>query len=190
MQSLEARIVKDGVVKAHDVLKVDSFLNHNIDVALLNEIGEEFHRIFASEGVTKILTIEASGIGVACITAQYFNVPVLFAKKSKTINISDEVYSAPVKSYTHDKTYMARVSKEYLGKDDRVLILDDFLARGEALHALSDICTQAGAKVVGAGIVIEKAYQGGGDLLRTAGIRVESLARIKSMTEDGKIVFC
>ncbi len=188
MKLLEERIRRDGRVLGGDVLKVDSFLNHQIDVPFLLELGKEFHRLFSENGVNKILTIEASGIGVACLTAQFFSCPVVFAKKSKTSNIAADFYSAPVHSYTHGVTNNIVVSKSYLNSEDRVLIVDDFLANGCALEGLTEVCRQAGATVVGCGIVIEKQYQGGGDKLRAAGVRVESLAAIASMNEDG-IVF-
>ncbi len=191
MQLLEQRIVKDGKVKSGNVLKVDSFLNHQIDVVLLNEIGKEFFRLFGDCGVTKILTIEASGIAIASITAQYFNVPVLFAKKNKTKNISGDVYTAKVESFTHGITYDIIVSKDFLNENDRVLIIDDFLANGKALIGLIGLVEAAGASIAGAGIAVEKAFQNGGEYIRNEkGIRVESLARIKSMSEDGGIVFC
>ena len=188
MELLEQRIIKDGVVKKGNVLKVDSFLNHMIDVPFVCELGKEFRRLFETSGVTKILTIEASGIGLACLTAQYFGVPVVFAKKSRTSNISSEVYSTPVESYTHGNTNNVIVSKQYLGAGDRVLIIDDFLATGNALKGLIELCRLAGADVVGCGIAIEKRYQHGGDALRAENIRVESLALIDSM-ENGNIVF-
>ena len=189
MELLKERIRRDGSVKGTDVLKVDSFLNHQIDVALLGEIGKEFQRRFADCGVNKILTIEASGIGIACIVAQYFKVPVLFAKKSKTKNIDGNVYTSSVHSFTHGTDYQVMVSKDFLSPDDRVLLIDDFLANGAALQGLMDIVHQSGADLVGAGICIEKAFQPGGDLLRQSGLRVESLARIAAMNEDG-ITFC
>ena len=189
MKLLEERILRDGECRPGDVLKVDSFLNHQIDVKLLCEIGQEFERLFHNDGVTKILTVEASGIAVACIAAQYFGVPVVFAKKSKTSNIANDVYSAKVASYTHGVTNTVMVSKQYLNSQDRVLIVDDFLAKGQALLGLSEIVRQAGAQVVGAGIVIEKVYQGGGNLLREQGVRVESLARIASLDPENGITF-
>lgn len=190
MQLLQERIQKDGKVFPGNILKVDSFLNHQIDPVLLNEIGKEFHRIFGENGVTKILTIEASGIGIACMTAQFFKVPVLFAKKVKTKNIAASTYTSSVRSFTHGTTYDIIVSKEFLKSDDRVLIIDDFLAKGEALKGLVDIIGQAGATVVGAGIVIEKGFQEGGKLLRESGLRVESLAIVDAMdAETGHIVF-
>lgn len=190
MQLLEERILKDGKVFPGNVLKVDSFLNHQVDVELINEIGKEFYRLFKDCGVNKIFTIEASGIGIACITAQYFHVPVVFAKKTLGKNIAADVYSTPIKSFTHGKTYDVIVSQEFLNKDDRILIIDDFLAQGCALNGLIELINSAGAEIVGAGIVIEKAFQQGGDLIRSEGVRVESLARIESMTDDGKITFC
>jgi xanthine phosphoribosyltransferase len=190
MKLLEDRILKDGHIGADNVLKVDSFLNHQIDVSFVCELGKEFYRLFKDENITKILTIEASGIGIACLAAQYFGVPVVFAKKTKTINIYSDTYNATVHSYTHKKDYDIVVSKEFLSKEDNVLIIDDFLAKGSALTALLMLIEKAGAKTAGAGIVIEKAYQGGGNLVRDMGIRVESLAKIKSISEKDGIVFC
>lgn len=190
MKLLEDRILKDGHIGADNVLKVDSFLNHQINVNFVCELGKEFYRLFKDENITKILTIEASGIGIACLAAQYFGVPVVFAKKTKTINIYSDTYNATVHSYTHKKDYDIVVSKEFLSKEDNVLIIDDFLAKGSALTALLMLIEKAGAKTAGAGIVIEKAYQGGGDLVRDMGIRVESLAKIKSISKKDGIVFC
>lgn len=190
MKLLEDRILKDGHIGADNVLKVDSFLNHQIDVSFVCELGKEFYRLFKDENITKILTIEASGIGIACLAAQYFGVPVVFAKKAKTINIYSDTYNATVHSYTHKKDYDIVVSKEFLNKEDNVLIIDDFLAKGSALTALLMLIEKAGAKTAGAGIVIEKAYQGGGNLVRDMGIRVESLAKIKSISKKDGIVFC
>lgn len=190
MKLLEDRILKDGHIGADNVLKADSFLNHQIDVNFVCELGKEFYRLFKDENITKILTIEASGIGIACLAAQYFGVPVVFAKKTKTINIYSDTYNATVHSYTHKKDYDIVVSKEFLSKEDNVLIIDDFLAKGSALTALLMLIEKAGAKTAGAGIVIEKAYQGGGNLVRDMGIRVESLAKIKSISEKDGIVFC
>ena len=189
MELLKQRIRKDGTVKGNDVLKVDSFLNHQMDVALFAEIGKEFKRLYADCGVNKILTIEASGIGIACVTAQSFHCPVVFAKKSQSKNIDGAVYSTKVKSFTHGKVYDVIVSKKFLGPEDRVLIIDDFLANGAALEGLIDLVRQAGATLVGAGIVVEKAFQPGGDRLRAQGVRVESLARVKSMSEETGVVF-
>ncbi|MBR0365380.1 MAG: xanthine phosphoribosyltransferase, partial [Clostridia bacterium] len=165
MELLKQRILKDGQVKAGNVLKVDRFLNHQIDVELLNEIGKEFKRRFDGERIDKILTVEASGIGIACIAAQYFNVPVVFAKKSHTKNIAGEVYTRSVRSFTHGRVYDIIVSKDFLHKGERVLIIDDFLANGCALIGLSELLKDAGAEIVGAGIVIEKAFQQGGKLV-------------------------
>lgn len=186
MKLLEDRILRDGQFLPGNVLKVDSFINHQIDVQFVNELGREFERRFHDEGITKILTIEASGIGIACLTAQHFGVPVVFAKKSKTTNIFGDVYSATVESYTHGTTSQIIVSEKFLNPEDRVLIIDDFLANGQALNGLIEVVQQAGATVVGAGIVIEKAFQPGGDLIRSRGIRVESLARIAAM--DGTTI--
>lgn len=190
MKLLEDRILKDGHIGADNVLKVDSFLNHQIDVNFVCELGKEFYRLFKDENITKILTIEASGIGIACLTAQYFGVPVVFAKKTKTINIYSDTYNATVHSYTHKRDYDIVVSKDFLNKDDNVLIIDDFLAKGSALTALLMLIEKAGAKTAGAGIVIEKAYQGGGNLVRDMGVRVESLAKIKSISKKDGIMFC
>lgn len=190
MKLLEERIQRDGIVREGNVLKVDSFLNHQIDVELLNEMGKEFFRLFGDLGVNKILTIEASGIGIACIAAQYFKVPVVFAKKTASKNISGDVYTSRVHSFTKGKDYDVMVSKDFLNANDRVLIIDDFLAKGAALIGLADIIGQAGAVVIGAGIAVEKAFQDGGEKVRGMGIRVESLARVKSMSIDGGVVFC
>lgn len=189
MKLLEERIRKDGLILDGNVLKVDSFLNHQIDVPFICELGREFKRLFADEKITKIMTIEASGIGIACLVAQYFDVPVVFAKKNRGNNIAGDVYTAPVVSYTHGRTYDVMVSQKFISADDRVLVIDDFLAVGSALKGLLEVCRQAGATVVGCGIVIEKQYQGGGDKLREQGIRIESLAKIASM-ENGSIKFC
>lgn len=189
MKLLEDRIMRDAKIGEGDVLKVDSFLNHQIDVKFLCELGKEFHRLFADCGVNKILTIEASGIGIACLTAQYFDVPVVFAKKTKTNNIYSDVYTSTVESYTHKRSYEIVVSKEFLLPDDRVLIIDDFLAKGSAICALSDLIESAGAHTVGAGIVIEKSYQSGARLVRERGIRLESLARIESMSVSDGVKF-
>lgn len=188
MKLLEERILRDGQFLPGNVLKVDSFLNHQIDVAFVCQLGQEFERLFHNCGVNKILTIEASGIGIACLTAQYFSVPVVFAKKSKTLNIAGDVYTTSVKSYTHGTTSQIIVSRRFLSPGDRVLIIDDFLANGQALNGLIQLVEDAGATVVGAGIVIEKAFQRGGDLIRSRGVRVESLARIAAM-DDGTITF-
>ena len=184
MELLKQRILKDGTVRPGNIIKVDSFLNHQIDVSLLNEIGKEFKRLFENEKVTKILTIEASGIGVACITAQYFNVPVVFAKKFQTLNLDPDLYSTNVTSYTHGKVYNVVVSKKYINANDSVLLIDDFLANGCALLGLIDIVRQAGATVAGAGVVIEKGFQNGGEIIRDMGIHLESLAIIDNMSDD------
>ncbi len=189
MEILKQRIRRDGEVKGTGVLKVDSFLNHQMDIGLLEEIGKEFRRRFAGCGVNKILTIEASGIGIACITAQSFHCPVVFAKKSQTKNISGAVYTTKVESFTHGRIYDVIVSRRFLGPEDRVLIIDDFLANGAALKGLIDLTDQAGAQLVGAGVVIEKAFQPGGDQVRAMGVRVEALARVKSMSEESGVEF-
>ena len=190
LKLLEDRIRRDGIVRDGGVLKVDSFLNHQLDVAFFTEMAKEFERLYHNCGVNKILTIEASGIGVACITAQVFGCPLVFAKKSKTLNIAGDVWTSRVHSFTHNRDYDIIVSKDYLTSADRVLLIDDFLANGAALRGLIDLCSQAGAEVVGAGICIEKAFQPGGDLIRGSGVRVESLARIRSMSAAGGIEFC
>mgnify|MGYP000984717459 FL=1 len=190
MQLLKDRIRKDGKIKEGNVLKVDSFLNHQMDVKLFKEIGKEFKRRFEGSEINKILTIEASGIGIACVVAECFDVPVVFAKKNKTKNIAGDVYTSKVTSYTHGRVYDIIVSKEYLTKDDKVLLIDDFLANGKALEGLIDLVHQAGAELVGAGIVIEKGFQPGGEELRKQNIRLESLAIVESMDEKtGTIVF-
>ena len=189
MELLKERIRRDGKVKGTDVLKVDSFLNHQMDVELFQEIGKEFKRRFADCEVNKILTIEASGIGIACVAAEYFHCPVIFAKKSKTKNIAGDVYTTKVESFTHGKVYDVIVAKEFLGPGDKVLLIDDFLANGAALEGLARLVKDSGAELVGAGIVIEKAFQPGGDRLRAEGLRVESLARVKSMNEETGVEF-
>lgn len=190
MKLLQERILRDGNVKKGNVLKVDNFLNHQMDIELFNEIGKEFKRIFSDLNINKILTIEASGIGIACIVAQYFNVPVVFAKKAQSINIDGEVYSTKIESFTHKKTYDVIVSRKFLSSEDRVLIIDDFLANGCALAGLIDLVRSAGASVEGIGIVIEKGFQNGGEMIRSMGVRLESLAIVDSMNaEDGSIEF-
>ena len=181
MQLLQDRIRKDGQIKEGNILKVDSFLNHQIDVSLLQEIGKELKRQFEGKEVTKILTIEASGIAIACIAAQYFSCPVIFAKKTKTLNIAGEVYTAKVESFTHQTTNDIIVSKSFLNAEDKVLIIDDFLANGKAIFGLSELVRQAGAELVGAGVVIEKGFQEGGKRLREMGIDLHSLAIVESM---------
>lgn len=190
MKLLEERIRKDGIIGEGDVLKIGSFLNQQIDVGLVSEMGREFHRLFGDAGVTKILTVEASGIAIACLTAPYFGVPVVFAKKSKTSNIAGNVLCAECFSYTHNCVNNLIVPAEFLSADDKVLIIDDFLANGSAVRALCDLAHQAGAEVVGAGIAVEKAYQAGGKELRGQGLRIESLARIASMSVGKGITFC
>ena len=189
MQLMEERIRRNGIVRAGNVLKVDSFLNHQMDIDLFNEMGQEFYRLFGEEHVTKIVPIEASGIGIACVAAQYFHVPVVFAKKSESKNLDGDVYTSAVASFTHNKVYDIRISKKYLNENDRILLIDDFLAKGNALLGLLDVCQQSGATVVGAGIAIEKGFQEGGQLLRKRGLRVESLAIVDAMDENGEIIF-
>ena len=190
MKLLEERIRKDGKVKQGNVLKVDAFLNHQMDVQLFKEMGKEFQKRFANEEINKILTIEASGIGVACMVADVFQVPVVFAKKTQTKNIAGDVYTTQVESFTHGRIYDIIVSKEYLGKDDKVLVIDDFMANGKALEGLIQLVKDSGATLVGAGIVIEKGFQPGGDMLRNQGVHLESLAIVESMDEaTGEIIF-
>ena len=188
MKLLEEKILKDGVIKTGNVLKVDSFLNHQIDVPFVAKLGEEFKKLFADRPINKILTIEASGIGIASIAAMYFNVPVVFAKKASGTNMDKDVYFTKIYSYTHNKVNEVVVSKRFLSVDDHVLIIDDFLANGCALEGLIEIVRQAGATVEGVGIAIEKGFQGGGDKLRASGIRVESLAIVESM-DDCSVTF-
>ena len=183
MKYLEDMIQAQGELRPGGILKVDSFLNHQMDWRLYREMGREFFRLFGSENVSKILTIEASGIGIACVAAQYFEVPAVFAKKAKTKNLGAEVYTAQVESFTHGGTYDVLVSKKYLSPEDRILVIDDFLANGQAALGLRQIVEQAGATLVGVGIAIEKGFQPGGKLLRDLGIHVESLAIIESMTD-------
>ena len=190
MNFLEERILRDGIVKPNNVLKVDSFLNHQMDISLMEEIGQEFHRRFGDKNITKVLTIEASGIGIACFVAREFGVPMVFAKKSHSINIDSEVYNAEVESFTHKKKNNVIVSKKFLNEDDHVLIIDDFLANGCALQGLIAISQSAGATVEGIGIVIEKGFQIGGQIIRNLGIQLESLAIIDAMdSETGAITF-
>lgn len=190
MKLLKDRIRKDGIVKEGNVLKVDSFLNHQMDVKLFHEIGLEFKRRFEGEEINKILTIEASGIGIACVAAEVFDVPVVFAKKNQTKNIAGDVYTSKVESFTHGRVYDIRVAKQFLGKGDKVLVIDDFLANGKALEGLIELINASGATLVGAGIVIEKGFQVGGDLIRSKGVHLESLAIVESMDEKtGEIVF-
>lgn len=190
MKTLQDRIRRDGVVKPGNVLKVDSFLNHQMDVELFGQMAEEWKRRFAGQPVNKILTIEASGIGIACIAAERFGVPVVFAKKSLSVNLDGDLYRAKVESYTHGRVYDVIVSKKYLGPGDHVLIIDDFLANGKALEGLLEIARQAGAKVEGVGIAVEKGFQPGGARLRERGVRIESLAVIEAMDDvSGEIRF-
>lgn len=191
MKLLEERIRKDAEVLPGNVIKVDSFLNHQIDTELVSRCGEEWYEMFKDAGVTKILTIDGSGIGIACLVARHFNVPVLFAKKSNATNkVGDDFYSTTVVSFTHGHEYNVVAKKKFLTKEDRVLIIDDFLANGSAMRALISLVKVAGATVVGCGAAVEKVYQGGGEYIRRLGYRVESLARISSMTDDGNIEFC
>ena len=183
---LEQRILKDGIVKEGNVLRVDSFLNHQLDVLLLEEMGKEFYKRFKSEKITKVLTVEASGIAIACFVAQKFKVPVVFAKKSKSINLSDDVYSAEVESFTHKTKNTVVVTRKYISKNDRVLVIDDFLANGAALQGLISILNQAGASVAGIGIAIEKGFQPGGQFIRNMGYHLESLAIVESMEVEPK----
>ena len=183
MKLLQERILRDGVVKPGNILKVDSFLNHQMDIAFINEIGKEFKRRFAGCPITKILTIEASGIGIAAITAQYFDVPLVFAKKAQSINLDGEMLTTKVESFTHKKVYDVIVAKKFLSPEDHVLLIDDFLANGCALLGLIDLVRSAGATVEGAGIVIEKGFQDGGKKVREMGIRLESLAIIDAMSD-------
>ena len=190
MNFLEKRILKDGVLKEGNVLKVDSFLNHQMDIALMDEIGKEFYRRFCDKPITKILTIEASGIAIAYGVAQQFGVPLVFAKKSKSVNIDNAVYTAEVESFTHKNTNQIIVSKKFLTKDEHVLIVDDFLANGCALQGLISICDQAGATVEGIGIAIEKGFQNGGKIIREAGYQLESIAIVDGMNpETGEVFF-
>ena len=188
MNFLEERILKDGVIKPNNVLKVDSFLNHQMDIELMDRIGEEFYNRFKDQKVTKVLTIEASGIAIACSVARYFKVPVVFAKKSKSINIDGEMYIAEVESFTHKNINKVIVSKKFISDTDKVLIIDDFLANGCAMQGLISITESAGAEVVGLGIAIEKGFQIGGKVLRNLGYRLESLAIVESMDPENHTV--
>ena len=190
MNFLEERIVKDGIVKEGNVLKVASFLNHQMDIDLFNQMGEEFKKRFEGKNINKIVTIEASGIGIACVVAQHFGVPVVFAKKSKSINIEGDMYIAEVESFTHKCKNQVIVSKKFLNEDDHVLVIDDFLANGCALQGLISIINQAGGKVEGIGIAIEKGFQVGGNIIRNLGYQLESLAIVEDMdAKTGKITF-
>ncbi len=190
MKLMEDRIRKDGIIEDGDVLKVGMFLNQQIDVCFISELAKEFYRLYKDAGINKILTIEASGIGLACLCAVPFDVPVVFAKKSKSNNMTGDVYTSNVHSFTHGTDHTAVIPKTMLGPEDRVLLIDDFLARGQALHGLIDLCQQAGATIVGAGVFVEKTYQKGGEEIRGRGVRVESLAMIKSMSVENGIEFC
>ena len=190
MKLLEERIRKDGIVKEGNVLKVDSFLNHQMDTDLFNEMGKEFKRLFAEKPINKILTIEASGIGIACIVAQHFHVPVVFAKKSQSINIDGDVYATKIQSFTHKKVYDVIVSKKYIGKEDHILLIDDFLANGCALEGLIDLVQSAGATVEGIGIAVEKGFQEGGKRIREKGIQLESLAIVDAMDSQTGEITC
>lgn len=190
MKLLEERIRKDGIVKPGNVLKVDSFINHQMDVELISEMGKEWKRLFAEKKINKILTIEASGIGIACIAAVHFNVPVVFAKKTQSINLDGEMYTAEVESFTHKNKNQVIVSKKFLGEDDHVLIIDDFLANGCALQGLIQIVQAAGATVEGIGIAVEKGFQPGGRMIRNLGYQLESLAIVDGMNDEtGEIIF-
>lgn len=189
MKLLEDRIRKDGIVRSGNVLKVDSFINHQMDIALFEEMAKEWKRLFAGKKINKVLTIEASGIGIAAIVAREFQVPVVFAKKSMSINLDDNNYCTQIKSFTHGKIYDVILSKKFLGPDDHVLIIDDFLANGCALIGLMQLVDFAGATVEGIGIAIEKGFQRGGDIIREKGIQLESLAIVDSMDENGNITF-
>ena len=184
MEQLKQRILTEGRVKSGNVLKVDSFLNHQMDIHLFDEMGKAFKERYKEDEITKIVTIEASGIGIACIVARHFNVPVVFAKKSESRNLDGDLYTSPIYSFTHQKEYMVRVSKKFLSAEDKVLVIDDFLANGCALLGLIDIVKKSGATLEGAGIVIEKGFQHGGQQIRDMGVRLESLAIIDSMTDD------
>jgi xanthine phosphoribosyltransferase len=188
MELLKQRILKDGEIQDGGILKVGSFLNHQIDIGLMDEIGRAFYELYKNDGVNKIMTIEASGIAIASMTARHFGVPVVFAKKAKSLNLGSQVYTSRVHSFTYDRDYDVTVDKRYLTKADRVLIVDDFMARGKAMAGLLEICRKAGAEVCGVGICIEKGFQGGGDALRAKGVRIESLA-VLDRIENGQIVF-
>lgn len=188
MEDLKQKIIDEGTVVGSSILKVDSFLNHQLDINFLNKVGKEFYKRFKNQEITKILTIEASGIAVACLTAQYFDVPVVFAKKTESKNLDKETYVSDVHSFTRGITYQIKVSQKYINKYDKILIIDDFLANGRAVLGLKDIIEQAGATLMGVGIVIEKGFQEGGQMLRTNGVNLESLAIVESM-QDGKVRF-
>lgn len=189
MELLEKRIIQDGEILPGNILKVSNFLNHQIDVNLMEQLGEEFFRLYKDSNVTKVLTIESSGIAVGYAVARKFGVPLVFAKKHRSSNVNEGVYSSKVWSFTHNQAYTVVVSKKYISKGDKILIVDDFLANGNALKGLIEITEQAGARVSGICIAIEKCFQNGGNLIRSAGYRVESLAAVEKMTDDGKIIF-
>lgn len=189
MKLLEERIRKDGQVRPGNILKVDSFLNHQLDVELLEQLGKAFYEEFKDKGITRILTIEASGIALACLAAQYFKVPVVFAKKAKSKNLDGELYTSTVHSFTHGKDFTVTLAKKFLSKEDTVLLIDDFLAVGKAMRGLIDICNQAEANIAGIGIAIEKGFQSGGRELREAGYEVYSLAIVDEMTDEGDLRF-
>lgn len=189
MELLEKRIIQDGEILPGNILKVSNFLNHQIDVNLMEQLGEEFFRLYKNSNVTKVLTIESSGIAVGYAVARKFGVPLVFAKKHKSSNVNEGVYSSKVWSFTHNQAYTVVVSKKYINKGDEILIVDDFLANGNALKGLIEIVEQAEARVSGICIAIEKCFQNGGSLIRNAGYRVESLAAVEKMTDDGKIIF-
>ena len=189
MKLLEERIKEDGQVRPGNILKVDSFLNHQLDVALLEQLGKEFYEKFKDKNITRILTIEASGIALACLTAQYFKVPVVFAKKAKSKNLDGELYTSTVHSYTYGKDFTVTLSKKFLSKEDTVLLIDDFLAVGKAMRGLIDICNQAEAEIAGIGIAMEKGFQSGGKELRETGYDVYSLAIVDEMNDEGMIYF-
>lgn len=189
MNFLEERIVKDGQVRAGNILKVDSFLNHQLDVNLLDQIGKAFYEKYKDKGINKVLTVEASGIAIACMCARYFGVPVVFAKKAKSKNLDGDLYTSVVHSFTYDRDYDVTLAKKFLSKEDTVLLVDDFLAVGKAMNGLIDICNQAGATVAGIGIAIEKGFQDGGMRLRNEGYDVTSLAIVDSMDEEKGVTF-
>ena len=189
MNFLEERIKRDGQVRAGNILKVDSFLNHQLDTELLDKIGQAFYEKYKDRGITRILTVEASGIAIACATAHYFKVPVVFAKKAKSRNLDGDLYTSTVHSYTYGRDYNVTLSKKFLNADDKVLLVDDFLAVGKAMHGLIDICSQAGCEIAGIGIAIEKGFQEGGHVLRDAGYDVTSIAVIRAMDEENGVSF-
>ena len=189
MKLLEERIRKDGQVRPGNILKVDSFLNHQLDVELLEQLGKAFYEEFKDKGITRILTIEASGIALACLAAQYFKVPVVFAKNAKSKNLDGELYTSTVHSFTYGKDFTVTLAKKFLSKEDTVLLIDDFLAVGKAMRGLIDICNQAEANIAGIGIAIEKGFQSGGRELREAGYEVYSLAIVDEMTDEGDLRF-